>query len=326
MKKFIFLLFVTLLFTSSFAQITPTTYPFAERKDGTLYLDLYQPNSNANGYCIIYVFGGGFKTGARDSKENVSYCQKLVEIGYTVAAIDYRLGLKEVTKMGITHIKTLENAITIAVEDLYAATKYLIDNGEKMKIDRNKMIILGTSAGAITVLEAEYKLANNQEIAKCLPQDFNYAGVVSFSGAIFSREGKIDYKRTPAPTLMYHGTADKLVTYKKIQLFNIGFFGTSEIVKRFQKFEYPYQAYHFDELGHEVAGHLELNIATTDRFIQEYISGKNRNQIDSYVDNLDYQVPWYSKISPRKLYKMTPEEMNKMSNKAETKIQHKARR
>ena len=35
------------------------TYKFAERDTCSLYMDVYQP-VQPNGYCIVYVFGGGF--------------------------------------------------------------------------------------------------------------------------------------------------------------------------------------------------------------------------------------------------------------------------
>ena len=54
-----------------------------------------------------------------------------------------------------------------------------------------------------------------------LPQDFNYAGVMSFSGAILSREGKVDFKSETCPVLMLHGTADALVPYKQIAILNL---------------------------------------------------------------------------------------------------------
>lgn len=45
-----------------------------------------------------------------------------------------------------------------------------------------RIFLLGSSAGAITVLQADYMLANRTGHALQMPADFRFAGVVSFSG------------------------------------------------------------------------------------------------------------------------------------------------
>ena len=74
-------------------------------------------------------------------------------------------------------------------------------------------------------MQAEYEISNGTPWASVLPEGFNYAGVMSFAGAILSREGKVDYEKAPCPTLMMHGTSDVLVPYKQIAVLNLGFFG-----------------------------------------------------------------------------------------------------
>ena len=145
-----------------------------------------------------------------------------------MATIDYRLGLKDVKKMGIAQVDVLENAINMAVEDLCAATRYLVDNAEALGIDPRKLILCGSSAGAITVLQTEWAHSNGAACTQALPSDFRYAGVVSFAGAVLSRSGAIRYGREPAPTLFLHGTADKIVEYKHIHLLRNHFDGSDD--------------------------------------------------------------------------------------------------
>ena len=97
-------------------------------------------------------------------------------------------------------------------------------------MDPSNIVISGSSAGAISVMQAEYEIANRTSWASVLPQGFNYAGVMSFSGAILSRKGKVKYQTVPCPTMMLHGTADMLVPYKQIAVFNLGFFGGGKLV------------------------------------------------------------------------------------------------
>ena len=93
------------------------------------------------------------------------------------ACIDYRLGLKGVDLSGFKIVKALDRAIQIAVEDLFSATAYLIENAQKFSISPDKIILCGSSAGAITVLQGDYELCNRTDIAQVLPGNFHYAGV-----------------------------------------------------------------------------------------------------------------------------------------------------
>ena len=100
-------------------------------------------------------------------------------------------------------------------------------------------------------LQTDYYWANHHELTQTLPKHLRFAGVVSYSGAIYAHECKPKYKyHQPAPTLFIHGTADRIVTYKKIQVFNLGFFGSKILVKQFDKNKYPYFIRRYENLGH----------------------------------------------------------------------------
>ncbi len=284
-------------------QVKTERVPFVER-DSVLSMDIYTPTETQDSLrpCVVFVFGGGFIRGAKDEKENVAYCRALAERGYVSVAIDYRLGMKGVTKVGVFNYHPLENAIQMAVEDLYAATNYLLEHSDKLGIDTKRIIISGSSAGAITVLQADYELANQMEAAKVLPTDFHYAGVVSFAGAIFSHEGKPDYKRNPAPTLMFHGTNDELVPYKKIQLGQLGFFGSNEIAKQMEKYEFPFYIYRYRDMGHEIASiPMEKNIEDIDRFIKDYVI--NQYPLRKDITVKDERIKAGKNWKPEDLYK-----------------------
>jgi predicted esterase len=175
----------------------------------------------------------------------------------------------------------------MAVEDLFSATEFIIDNSKELKINPNNLIISGSSAGAITVMQAEYEIANKTSWASVLPEGFNYAGVMSFSGAILSREGKVDYMNRPCPTLMLHGTADELVPYKQIALFNLGFFGGGKLVERFQKYGLNYNMYHFIDYGHEIAGSMDTTLDLQLRFIETNIMLGKMRIIEAWISDPD---------------------------------------
>ena len=216
------------------------TYMFAQRDTCDLFLDVYDPaegsETSVGGKekpAIIFVFGGGFISGSRDEAYYTGWYKTLTDNGYRVIAIDYRLGLKGATKVGVAQVNAIDKAIHLAVEDLFSATAYILENAETLGVDPANIVISGSSAGAITVLQADYELSNRTEYAAVLPEGFEYAGVMSFSGGILSRHGKLKYGNEPAPTMLLHGTEDKVVNYKQITLFNIGFFGSDKIASRF---------------------------------------------------------------------------------------------
>ncbi len=295
MKK-IFISFAFALLGSvcaSAQNIEPSaTYMFAQRDTCDLFMDVYEPaegsETTLNGLekpTVIFMFGGGFITGTRDDAGYHKWFRQLTENGYRLISIDYRLGLKGSTKVGVAQVNVLDNAIHIAVEDLFSATNYIIDNAEQLGVDPANIVISGSSAGAISVMQAEYEISRGTSWASVLPAGFNYAGVMSFAGAILSREGKVDYVKNPCPTLMLHGTSDGLVPYKQIKVFNLGFFGAGKLVERFKKFGLNYNMYHFIGNGHEIAGSMDKTLDIQLKFIENNVMQKKMRLVEAWVDD-----------------------------------------
>lgn len=285
------------------AQIKPTaTYEFVKR-DSSLYFDFYKSEKSAENYTLVFVFGGGFIGGSRNEDYYMPYYQKLVENNFNVVAIDYRLGLKGAKNISALNREPLENAIKMAAEDLITATKYLVDHEKELQIDSRKIIIAGSSAGAITVLQADYELCNRTAIGCILPEDFHYAGVISFAGAIYSKKGKIKYRsHAPAPTMLLHGTTDRLVTYKQIKFFNIGFIGSSKIAPRFEKYGYPYYIVRYDDLGHEVAIRMLDDFDKSMWFIENYIVRGAKIKRDDFIFDPTIEHHKFGSARPADLY------------------------
>lgn len=288
MKRITLLLALLLAGIAAFAQ-DMKTYQYAERDTLQLYLDFYTPEKvHDSTICVVYVFGGGFIGGHRDGKFEKAYFKQLVDEGFQVAAIDYRLGLKGVKNVGVTNTEPLENAVNMATEDAISAIAYLLEHAKELKINKDWIMMMGASAGAITSLQTDYVLCNGKLNSNLLPEDFRLAGVVSYAGAIFSHEGKIKYKNhNPAPTMLYHGKADRLVPYNKIEFFSIGFYGTSSLVKRFEHFGYPYFARRFEEYGHSIALAGPFTIEDLLWFCNHYVYRKEQLQVDATYVELD---------------------------------------
>lgn len=299
MKKLISLLFILtagcLTVSAQNTLLEPDgTYMYERRDTCDLYMDVYNPAKGSETTlvgeqkpAIIFMFGGGFIRGTRDDSSYNSWFRMLTDNGYRVISIDYRLGLKGSSKVGIAQVNVLDDAIHMAVEDLFSATNFIIDNADQLGVKTDNIVISGSSAGAISVMQAEYEIANRTAWASVLPEGFNYAGVMSFSGAILSRKGPVKYETAPCPTLMLHGTADRLVPYRQIAFFNLGFYGGGKLVKRFQKFGYDYNMFHFMDYGHEIAGSMYSTLDLQLDFLENNVIQGKKRIIEAWISDPD---------------------------------------
>lgn len=196
----------------------------SDLKIDSLFLDRYYcpVTDEALQPCMIFVFGGGFSHGARDREKYLDYFNYLASNGYNVVSIDYRLGLQtpfehRANKVAFAKyaVGRFMTSVDIAVEDLFNATKFVLNKSSEWGVDPSRIFISGSSAGAITVLQAEYQLCAGQ--CKVLPEDFDYSGVIAFSGAILLQKGNLKWDRRPCPILFFHGDADSNVPYGKIR-------------------------------------------------------------------------------------------------------------
>lgn len=297
MKKIITLLAAVMCISISVSaqSITPDgTYMFVQRDTCDLFMDVYNPAAGSQTTfkgvekpTVIFMFGGGFIRGTRDDESYNGWFRTMTENGYRVISIDYRLGLKGSNKVGIAQVNVLDKAIHMAVEDLFSATGYIIDNAAQLGVDPANIVISGSSAGAISVMQAEYEIANRTSWASVLPAGFNYAGVMSFSGAILSREGKIDFKNKTCPVMMLHGTSDELVPYNQIKVFNLGFFGGGKLVERFRKYGLNYNMYHFIDYGHEIAGSMGTTTDLQFKFLENNVMQGKMRIVEAWIDDPD---------------------------------------
>lgn len=206
--------------------------------------------------CMIFAFGGGFVKGVRNHEYYSIFFDRLAREGIVVVSIDYRLGLKNLNADGgmVAMIGIFDNAVNMAVEDMYCATNFVIANSNEWAVDTTKIMLSGSSAGAITAVQAEWMRCNGAWRAKVLPEGFRYAGVVSCAGAIFSTDGKPKFASQPAPMLLFHGTSDRNVPYDHASMFGVGFYGSAYIVKQLERLDSPYWFYSAEYMDHRMAG------------------------------------------------------------------------
>ncbi len=208
MKK----LLILLLFTSILSAQKMQTLTYFQNDTLQLDLDLYLPNKKSPSKLplMLFVHGGGFSGGERQN--NAAFCKYLSEKGFAAATITYTLYAKgkKFSCDGILSEKV--KAFQFAVNDLWLATSYFIQNKDKFGIDDSKIFISGSSAGAETVLHAAYWDRNAMKIYDHkLANDFKYAGLVSGAGAIMDLNLITD--KNIIPMFFFHGNGDGTVPY-----------------------------------------------------------------------------------------------------------------
>ena len=102
---------------------------YAEVNGRKLLLDLYMPASNTNPYLIVWIHGGAWHSGSKDSPPT-----SFAESGYALASVDYRL--------------SVEAKFPAQMHDIKAAIRYLRANASKFGYRPDKIVIAGSSAGA----------------------------------------------------------------------------------------------------------------------------------------------------------------------------------
>lgn len=275
-----------------------TTYSYIER-DSTLFLDVHRPViARADKAAVLTVFGGGFYTGRRDDTYQSALADSLVNRGFTVISIDYRLGLKDKAKVeelsGFFNIDNLfQYCIDIATEDCAEAISWVCAHAQEIDIDPNKIILTGSSAGAITVLQLDYCRANGLPKGLILPEGWKPAAVIPYAGGIMCRKRDLRYDTPPAPTMLMHGTKDKIVNYKGFGLpFSPKLYGSLTLHKKMKRQELPHWFIRFEGIGHEVASWLPGSVDLFCAFVDQTLSGRITTLEASMTDSVLQPTEW----------------------------------
>ena len=205
--RYLFSIIIVLIAFSTKAQITRQTVNYFQ----DLKMDIYQRDDPDSQPVLLFVHGGGFTGGSRDSENIESLAMRLAE-EMTVVSISYRLTM--VGKGFGCDVSTGEKLQSFASASLDAAraTLYLVNHAAELGIDPEKIILAGSSAGAETVLHLAYwKDASTFDGRSVLPSGFKYAGVISLAGALI--DDQLITKENSIPTMLVHGTCDNLVPY-----------------------------------------------------------------------------------------------------------------
>jgi acetyl esterase/lipase len=167
---------------------------------GDQKLDLYMPSGDRTKArpVVVWIHGGGFRAGNKSNRNVVELATAFAQRGYVAASIDYRLLAQGVVCGGTaTPPPQCAGAAVAARDDAQAAIGWLRAHAKALRIDRSRVAVGGTSAGAVTSL-----LVGTQPGTKV-------RAAVSISGLLPGGS----FTRNDAPTLFFHGTDDQTVSY-----------------------------------------------------------------------------------------------------------------
>lgn len=212
MKRFLMLMLAISLFTVVYAQEDSyKTYTYFENDTTKLELDLFLPAfATEKAPLIIYVHGGGFSGGSRESGRK--FCAEMANNGVAAATISYTLYMKGKSFSCDGILTEKVRAFQIAANQFWQATAFFIQHQNDFNIDIAKIFMAGSSAGAETILHAAYWDKKQMGIYPLnLPTNFKYAGLISGAGAFV--DINLITTKSQIPGLFFHGTCDNLVPY-----------------------------------------------------------------------------------------------------------------
>ena len=146
---------------------TQTDIEYARVGELSLKLDLHRPQGE-NPPLIVYVHGGAWRAGSKSSVP----IAKLLDRGFAIASVDYRLSMQAV--------------FPAQVHDIKAAIRFLRANAKTFQVDAAKITIIGSSAGGH--LAALVGVTNGHKtleggLGEHLDQSSDVQAIVSYYGA-----------------------------------------------------------------------------------------------------------------------------------------------
>ena len=207
MRSFTFLLFTLLAMTIAaepFKKITNVKY--AEVEGQTLALDLYLP-STKNSPLIVWIHGGAWRAGSKDFMPLTA----LVESGYAIASLDYRL--------------TTTAKFPALIHDCKGAIRWLRAHAPEYGYNSELIGIAGNSAGGHMVAligtsngnkELEGNVGSNKTQSSHVQAIVSYYGASNLTTILAQSTPHGLSVRVPALKLLLGDTPDKTEALAKL--------------------------------------------------------------------------------------------------------------
>jgi acetyl esterase/lipase len=146
--------------------------PYCVTDGAELDLDFFHATSAEVTPLIVFAHGGGYRRGDKNQAERLPEFDDLIDAGYSIASIDYRL--------------SPEHPFPAPIEDLKCAVRHLRANAAGYGIDPDRIGLMGFSSGAhLAMLAAVADEAAGFDVGQ-------YAGVSSAVKAVVAADGPTD--------------------------------------------------------------------------------------------------------------------------------------
>lgn len=115
-------------------------------------LDVYEPDNDdlTKRPVIVFAHGGAFAIGWKQQPPVTDYCYEMANRGFVVISIDYRKCID------VTNEDHIIRSVYRTIQDMNAAVRWTKANSNTLNVDTNKIILAGTSAGAIMAMQAAF--------------------------------------------------------------------------------------------------------------------------------------------------------------------------
>jgi acetyl esterase/lipase len=186
-----------------------------------LKLDVFTPAGDTakNRPAVIWVHGGGFRTGTKVATTTVAseYAQR----GYVTVSIDYRLDpgnrCQDVQDGKITDPDELaaetarcERAIFAAQHDTQAVVRFVRANAAASGVNPGKIAVAGFSAGAVTALHVAYRSDDPGDVGDLDGVDSRVQAALAASGCNYDPDS---IGAGDAPVFLLHAEFDQAVPF-----------------------------------------------------------------------------------------------------------------
>ncbi len=226
---------------------------------------------------IALFHGGGWAFGS--PSEFFSTCERYAEMGFVTFSFSYRLSIKADGTVPHPEITPVESTM-----DARSALRWLKENAEELRIDPEKIIVGGQSAGgqlalATALLDKVNDSSDNQEI------DPEPCALLLFSSNVNTVEAWLDrllddrrdeiwsispfhnLKPGMPPAIEFHGSEDNQVPYWVVEYF---MFRTRQLGNHFEHIKFEGKQHYLAEGDDTYSTYYdEAILERVDRFLEE---------------------------------------------------------